>query len=48
MRSDHDWERPTPYKMLLDDDHDIDMPDHMTHLENYRATLGHKVLPSMH
>ena len=43
VRSDHEFERPTPYKMLLDDDHDIDIPDTMTTLDNYSATLGHKV-----
>lgn len=46
VRSDHEFERPTPYKMLLDDDHDIDIPDTMTTLDNYSATLGHKVCHS--
>ena len=43
VRSGHDWERPTPYKMLLDETSDIDLPENMTRLESYRATLGHKV-----
>ena len=43
VRPGHDWEKPTPYKMLLDDSSDIDMPENMVKLENYRATLGHKV-----
>ena len=46
VRSGHDWERPTPYKMLLDETSDIDLPENMTKLENYRATLGHKVCHS--
>ena len=43
VRSDGDWERPTPYKMMLDESHDINIPDHMTSLDCYSATLGHKV-----
>lgn len=43
VRSGHDWEKPTPYKMVLDETSDIDLPENMTTLENYRATLGHKV-----
>eukprot|EP00092_Neocalanus_flemingeri_P101392 GFUD01129637.1.p1 GENE.GFUD01129637.1~~GFUD01129637.1.p1 ORF type:complete len:350 (-),score=82.60 GFUD01129637.1:81-1130(-) len=43
VRSGHDWEKPTPYKMVLDETSDIDLPENMTSLENYRATLGHKV-----
>jgi histone-lysine N-methyltransferase SETD7 len=46
VRSGHDWERPTPCKMLLDETSDIDLPENMTKLENYRATLGHKVCHS--
>ena len=43
FRSDHEWEKPTPYKMLLDENYDIDVPDSMTSLQSYSATLGHKV-----
>ena len=43
MRSGGDWERPTPYKMFLDETQDIDIPDCMTSLASYSATLGHKV-----
>ena len=60
VRSEGDWERPTPYKMLLDENNDIviinvisnwtvwqentqDIPDSMTSLQSYSATLGHKV-----
>jgi len=46
VRSGHDWEKPTPYKMMLDDTSDIDLPENMTSLDNYRATLGHKVCHS--
>jgi len=46
VRSGHDWEKPTPYKMLLDETSDIDLPEDMARLENYRATLGHKVCHS--
>ena len=44
VKSDSDWERPTPYKMFLEDNYDIDIPDSMTCLSNYNATLGHKVM----
>ena len=43
VKSDSEWERPTPYKMYLEDNYDIDVPDSMTSLSNYSATLGHKV-----
>ena len=59
VRSEGDWEKPTPYKMLLDENNDIviinvisnwtvwqntqDIPDSMTSLQSYSATLGHKV-----
>jgi len=46
VRPGHDWERPTPYKMVLDETSDIDLPENMTKIENYRATLGHKVCHS--
>jgi len=46
FRSDHEWEKPTPYKMLLDENYDIDVPDSMTSLQSYSATLGHKVCHS--
>jgi len=46
VRSGHDWEKPTPYKMVLDETSDIDLPESMTKLENYSATLGHKVCHS--
>lgn len=46
VKSDSDWERPTPYKMFLEDNYDIDIPDSMTCLSNYNATLGHKVCHS--
>ena len=43
VRSGGDWERPTPYKMFLDENQDIDIPAPMTSLASYSATLGHKV-----
>ena len=43
VRAEGDWEKPTPYKMTLDEENDIDLPDSMTSLESYSATLGHKV-----
>ena len=43
MRSGGDWERPTPYKMWLDETQDIDIPEPMTSKASYSATLGHKV-----
>ena len=43
VRPGHDWEKPTPYKMVLDETSDIDLPENMTKIENYRASLGHKV-----
>ena len=46
VKSDSEWERPTPYKMFLEDNYDIDIPDSMTCLSNYNATLGHKVMMS--
>jgi len=46
VRSGYDWEKPTPYKMILDEDSDLDLPEKMTKLENYSATLGHKVCHS--
>lgn len=46
VRSGGDWERPTPYKMFLDETQDIDIPDSMTSLASYSATLGHKVCHS--
>ena len=45
VRAEGDWEKPTPYKMTLDEENDIDLPESMTSLENYSATLGHKVSP---
>ena len=30
--------------MFLEDNYDIDIPDSMTCLSNYNATLGHKVM----
>ena len=45
VRAGGDWEKPTPYKMTLDEENDIDLPDSMTSLESYSATLGHKVSP---
>ena len=46
VRAEGDWEKPTPYKMTLDEENDIDLPDSMTSLESYSATLGHKVSQS--
>ena len=43
VRSGGDWERPTPYKMFLDETQDIDIPASMTSTASYSATLGHKV-----
>ena len=43
VRSGGDWERPTPYKMFLDETQDIDIPASMTSTASYSSTLGHKV-----
>ena len=45
VRAEGDWEKPTPYKMTLDEENDLDLPESMTSLESYSATLGHKVSP---
>ena len=34
------------YKITFDANYDLDIPDEMISLENYRATLGHKVCHS--
>ena len=44
--SGHDWEKETPYKMVLDEESDLDMPESMTRVDNYNAPLGHKVCHS--
>jgi histone-lysine N-methyltransferase SETD7 len=41
-----DTDRPTPYKISLDDDYDLDMPDEFITLSKYNATLAHKVCHS--
>ena len=46
VRSGYDWEKPTPYKMILDEDSDLDLPEKMTKLENYSATLGRYMMMS--
>jgi len=46
VRAGFDWEKPTPYRMILDDANDLDVPDDMTSLQSYRASLGHKVCHS--
>ena len=33
----------SPYKISLTEDYDLDIPVTMVNLENYRASLGHKV-----
>ena len=44
VRPGQDTDRPTPYRMILDETSDLDMPDSVGEsLEVYRATLGHKV-----
>ena len=46
VKSTNDLGEPSPYKMILDETTDIDIPENMTDLENYSATLGHKVCHS--
>ena len=48
VSSGHDPEKETPYKMVLDEESDLDLPESMTSLENFRATLGHKICHSFH
>ena len=33
-------------QMMLDEQRDLDLPEDMRSLLNYRATLGHKVIPT--
>jgi len=47
VRPGADSDRPTPYRMILDETSDLDMPDSVgENLEVYRATLGHKACHS--
>jgi len=47
VRPGQDTDRPTPYRMILDETSDLDMPDSVGEkLEVYRATLGHKACHS--
>jgi len=42
----NDTDQPSPYKISLDENFDIDLPEEFTCLTAYSATLGHKVCHS--
>ncbi|XP_023322361.1 histone-lysine N-methyltransferase SETD7 isoform X2 [Eurytemora carolleeae] len=46
VAAEHDFDTTSPYRISLDKDIDLDIPEHLTNLDRYQATLGHKVCHS--